>query len=425
MSPSRGLPFARTLLSHQQFFRYQSTSTFQPLSRSRIPVQVYISKSRNPYLNLSLEHHLFQSTPPETTTLLIYTNSPSIILGRNQNPWVEVNHPAIPSAFSPPLIVRRRSGGGTVFHDLGNVNYSVAMPTSAFCRDKHAEMVVRALRRLGVARAVVNKRHDIVLLPDGMEEVGETRLNREVAGTRKVSGSAYKLTTRRSYHHGTMLLESRLEDVRGYLRSAAREWMKARGVDSVRSMVGNVQLEEGKFVSAVVEEFGRMYVGQEGVEVLKDTMASGMDGMDEAAGVGICWVGEEAGEIEEVQKGIAELTSLEWIYGQTPQFTFSVPAPKANDEPIPPLPQSKDLLLRGVTTPPVAQPPKGSELEITANKGIIQSASAPVENLIGKRFDGGIIADELNANGKSPLGKWVESVLGRTPWGEEKKNIDP
>ncbi|KAG0131982.1 hypothetical protein HOY82DRAFT_314735 [Tuber indicum] len=413
MSPSRGLIFARTVyrVHQRQFRRYQST--FRTLSGSQIPVQVYISKSNNPYLNLSLEHHLFQTTPPKIATLLMYTNSPSIVLGRNQNPWVEVNHPQFASTFDPPLIVRRRSGGGTVFHDLGNVNYSVAMPTSAFCRDKHAEMVVRALRKLGVAEAVVNKRHDIVILPDGMT-VEETRLTREVVGTKKVSGSAYKLTTRRSYHHGTMLLESRLEDVRGYLRSAAREWIKARGVDSVRSMVGNVRVEGGEFVGAVVEEFGRMYVGEEGMEILKDAMASRRDRID--GEVGVCWVGEEAGEVEEVQKGIAELMSLEWIYGQTPQFTFSVPAPKAGDESIPPLPQSKDPLLRDVTTPPVLQPPKGSELEITANKGIVQSASPPLENLVGKRFDGGIIADELKASGKSPLGKWVESVLGRTPW---------
>ncbi|PWW74509.1 hypothetical protein C7212DRAFT_298227 [Tuber magnatum] len=420
MSPSRGLPFARTISrAHQQQFR-RYKSTFRALLCSQIPVQVYISRSNNPYLNLSLEHHLFQITPPEITTLLIYTNSPSIVLGRNQNPWVEVNHPRLSSAFNPPLIVRRRSGGGTVFHDLGNVNYSVAMPTSTFCRDKHAQMVVRALRKLGVVGAVVNKRHDIVILPEGMV-LEETKLTQEVAGTRKVSGSAYKLTTRRSYHHGTMLLESRLEDVSGYLRSAAREWMKARGVGSVRSMVANVRVEERKFAGAVVEEFVRMYAGEEGVGILRDTMASRKGGMDEEVGVGVCWVGEEAGEIEEVQKGVAELMSLEWIYGQTPQFTFSLPAPKADDEPIPPLPQPKDPLLRDVATPPVLQPPEGSELDIIANKGIIQSASPPLENLVGKRFDGGTIADELKSNGKSSLGKWVESVLGRTPW----SNIGP
>jgi len=297
---------------HQRKFQ-RHQSTFRALSNSRIPVQVYISKSNDPYLNLSLEHHLFKTNPPEISTLLIYANSPSIILGRNQNPWVEVNYPQFLSTFDPPLIVRRRSGGGTVFHDLGNVNYSVAVPTSTFCRDKHAEMVVRALRRLGVAEAVVNKRHDIVILPNGMT-VEETRLAREVAGTRKISGSAYKLTTRRSYHHGTMLLESRLEDVRGYLKSAAKEWMKARGVDSVRSMVGNVWVEEEKFVRAVVEEFGRMYVGEGGVEILKDTMASKKDRMDEGVGVGVCWVGGEASEIEEVQKGVAELRVSFGVY---------------------------------------------------------------------------------------------------------------
>jgi len=95
-----------------------------------------------------------------------------------------------------------------------------------------------------------------------------------------------------------------------------------------------------------------------------------------------------------------------------------VPAPKANDGPMPPLPPSKDPPLRDVTAPPVPQPPEGLELEVIADKGIIRSASPPLENLVGKRFDGGIIADELKANGKLLPGKWVESVLGRTPWGK-------
>lgn len=296
MSPSRGLVFRRAL------------STFRTLPSSATPVQIYISKAHDPFVNLSLEHHLFQTNPPGTTTLLLYANSPCIVIGRNQNPWVEINLPRVLLSSSPPHVVRRRSGGGTVFHDLGNVNYSVAMPTPAFHRDTHAEMVVRALRNLGVSGAVVNERHDVVVLPDGTA-VPETRLtggNVLPDGTKKISGSAYKLTKRRSYHHGTMLLRSRLQDVKGYLRSPAREWMKARGVDSVRSEVANAGVDEEGFVGAVVEEFSRMYGGEHGLEVSRRALETGRGGGD--ASLGLCWVDEEeARMVEDIQKGVEEL----------------------------------------------------------------------------------------------------------------------
>lgn len=111
--------------------------------------------------------------------------------------------------------------------------------------------------------------------------------------------------------------------------------------------------------------------------------------------------------------------SPEWVYGQTPQFTFSVPAPNPDSrDPIPPLAPSKDPLLSSTPHPITPQPPEDSLLEITANKGVIQSSSSPIDDLVGKNFDGGTIADALKAKGSQQLGEWVESVLGRTQWGK-------
>jgi len=148
--------------------------------------------------------------------------------------------------------VRRRSGGGTVFHDEGNVNYSVICPTPAFNRDKHAEMVVRALQKLGVQKVRVNERHDIV--------VDKIKKGEEKERTSKVSGSAYKLTRLRSLHHGTCLLSSPSLDAIGkYLRSPAKNFIKAKGVDSVSSPIINVGLQNEAFEEAVVKEFSSMY----------------------------------------------------------------------------------------------------------------------------------------------------------------------
>jgi lipoate-protein ligase A len=262
--------------------------------------QIYISRSTDPYLNLSLEHYLLQSTPPTSTVLFLYTNRPSLIIGRNQNPWVETNLSLLrntPSSASADDIslVRRRSGGGAVFHDEGNVNYCVITPTSEFDRDKHAHMVVRALHSLGATRAAVNARHDIVLdvSPPPIPRSKKSNITTSAVATgpaipthRKVSGSAYKLTRLRSLHHGTCLLSSpNIGGIGAYLRSPGKGYMLARGVDSVSSPIANVRVGNGEFEGAVVGEFEEMHGGVEVVEV----------------GEG------EIEDVEEIRKGVKEL----------------------------------------------------------------------------------------------------------------------
>ena len=234
-------------------------------TRSSSKYQIYISQSHDPFLNLSIEHYLLQKTPTNSTVLFLYVNEPCAVIGRNQNPWLEVDLRVLAAGgANVPFIkdengylsgaiklVRRRSGGGTVFHDYGNMNYSVICPTPEFTRDKHTEMVVQAIRRDN-DRARVNERHDIVLdqgerlsadLMPASEDMYRTAysdgLNK--LPSLKVSGSAYKLTRTRSLHHGTCLLNSpNLDLISKCLRSPARPFMKARGVESVRSPVSNI-----------------------------------------------------------------------------------------------------------------------------------------------------------------------------------------
>ncbi|TWU73860.1 Biotin/lipoate A/B protein ligase [Metarhizium rileyi] len=265
--------------------------------------QVYLSRSNDPLLNLSVEHRLLQTTPSDSVVLLLYVNSPCVVFGRNQNPWLELNLLRLAQIAHRPgdigwkdsavRLVRRRSGGGAVFHDLGNVNFSVICPPRAFDRDKHAEMVVRALKSLGRQTASVNSRHDIVM---------DVQADGEPAGsTYKISGSAYKLTRLRSLHHGTCLLRSpNLCSISGLLRSPAEPFVKARGVDSVRSPVTNVDVDVDVFKDAVVREFAKMY-GPSDLHAEFDSRAS---------------------QHHQIASGYEELQSRDWIYGQTPRFSF-------------------------------------------------------------------------------------------------------
>jgi len=182
-------------------------------------------------------------------------------------------------------VVRRRSGGGTVYHDLGNTNYCVLVPRQGFERRANADMVVRALRRLMVP-AYVNERNDICV-----EKY-------------KVSGSAFKLSNHRAYHHGTMLIEAKLCNL-GVLHSG-KDNIETKGVLSVSSAVRNLEdwsanINHESFVEAVADEFAATYKsGRKLVQRIDDSIARQN-----------CEVGKE----------YEELKSWEWVYGQTPEFT--------------------------------------------------------------------------------------------------------
>lgn len=311
-----------------------------------LKTQIYVSRSLDPYLNLSIEHFLLQKSPPHSRVLFLYVNRPCVVIGRNQNPWLETNlkllgqrrAAATYNAASREYVqshwwenvqlVRRRSGGGTVFHDEGNVNYSVICPTADFTREKHAEMVTTAIREV-TPRARVNERHDIVLdqgelLPQDEWphplDMHRTRFspNQGDKASLKVSGSAYKLTRQRSLHHGTCLLASAdLPGISRLLASSARPFIRARGVDSVRSPIGNIHGESAishqtfnhSFMKAVIKAFQHMYNIDTGVSGNTSVLQTGLR-YDDRADFATGGVGHELEKVEEIDAGIRELKVL-------------------------------------------------------------------------------------------------------------------
>jgi lipoate---protein ligase len=396
--------------------------------------QIYLSTTDDPYLNLSIEHHLLQTTPSESTILFLYANRPCVVIGRNQNPWLEANlrrlclpRPSTSISSSDPSsdqdqfpaqpnhveFVRRRSGGGTVFHGPGNVNYSVICPSEHFTRDKHANMVARALQTMNPT-AHVNVRHDIVLtanehsqsstpeaLPSEASPPDPSAVAidaSESAVPRKVSGSAFKLTRGRALHHGTCLLcTPHLGVLSTFLASPARWFLQARGVDSVRSPVANVLPPAAdakdlarnveKFHGAVLRAFADLYpaasLSKSDIRFILDAAARSSESQDNAnhnegqdvemltlhsqtiAGV----LGPGLSNLPSIKQGTTELRSEAWLFGQTPRFTLSS-ARKRTAQSFPAIdsPAAND----GDAAPSL---PSGTHVYLYARGGVISGAS--------------------------------------------------
>lgn len=289
---------------------------------------------------------------------------------------------APPPAIGHVDLVRRRSGGGTVFHDEGNVNWSITCPRADFTRDRYAEMVVRALRSMRIERARVNERHDIVL-DQGKErrtvdpqDTHKTAYTVEEGGTRalKVSGSAYKLTRARALHHATTLLASpNLKAISHYLRSPARDFIQAKGVESVSSPVANIGLDVEIFQECLQREFATSHV-HEGVSPVVD------------------FLGEDLLSIPEIKKGYDELRTSDWMWSQTPQFNL------------------------------VVETATGADIEIDVKRGVIQAVEAKdaeTQNSMLVELQAALVGQNLQ-----DIGDWTDFLQSRiVPFDEHYEAI--
>lgn len=181
----------------------------------------------DPQINLALEEYALRNFNPGTDYLLFYINEPSIIIGRNQNTLEEINFEYVEEKGLH--VVRRMSGGGAVYHDFGNLNFSFITDHDVKSLNnfkKFTDPVVKILNQLGVP-AELKGRNDIV------------------ADDRKISGNAQFSTGKRMFSHGTLLLDSELGEVANALNVKMSK-IKSKGHKSVRSRVANISefLEE-------------------------------------------------------------------------------------------------------------------------------------------------------------------------------------
>lgn len=178
-----------------------------------------ISPFTDPYKNLALEEYILKNLVLNETILFLWQNDSSVIIGRNQNIYEEVNLLYTKEHAIP--VIRRKSGGGTVYHDLGNINYSVIADKTGYVKayEKLTKPVVDFLISLGLEAHFFGK-SDIYI------------------GNTKISGNAQYLFGNRILHHGTLLFNSNLETLNLVLKN--KQAISSTSVKSNRALVGNI-----------------------------------------------------------------------------------------------------------------------------------------------------------------------------------------
>lgn len=175
----------------------------------------------DPYINLAIEEYVLNQFGENDTYLLFYINAPSIIIGKNQNSVEEINTDYVDE--NNIKVVRRLSGGGAVYHDEGNLNFSFITKDDGDSFHNFAKFtkpVVQALNKIGVPAELVG-RNDLVI------------------EDRKISGNAQFATRGRMFSHGTLMLDSEIEHIVSAL-NVKKEKIESKGIKSIRSRVANI-----------------------------------------------------------------------------------------------------------------------------------------------------------------------------------------
>ncbi len=239
---------------------------------------VYISETKNAHENMATDEWFLDHVGEDELILFLYQNENAVIIGKNQNPWVECDLEKMKE--DGVQLARRISGGGAVYHDLGNINFSFIAGKNRYDQHSQLSLILSAVQSLGIP-CEFSGRNDI--LCDG----------------KKISGNAFADRKGKKMHHGTLLVSSDLERLSHYLTVDPGK-IASKGIASVRSRVCNLT----DFLPDLT---------------LRQTQNALLRALENRDG----YFGEFAftnGEKEELDAYILRHSDPEWYLGQTPKF---------------------------------------------------------------------------------------------------------
>ncbi|MCC0633891.1 lipoate--protein ligase family protein [Clostridioides sp. ZZV15-6388] len=244
-----------------------------------------LNKNTNPYFNLALEEYLFLNEKYNDDIIIIWRNEESIFIGKNQNPYQEIHHDVIENGEIP--ILRRISGGGTVYHDLGNINMSFIQKNRSLHEIdflEHTKFMQSMLLSFGLDVSIT-ERKDLFL------------------NGKKISGSAQSIKRQNSLYHGTLLYDSDLNKLTKYLNSDKSTESKA--TKSVSSKVTNINFLLKKDIYYFLDYC---------VNYIKNNIKN------------IKEVELDDDDIKSVYNLVEDkYKKTEWIYNKTPKFQIVLP----------------------------------------------------------------------------------------------------
>ena len=309
------------------------------------------SSSFDPWFNLAQEQRLFQTMADGERILLFWRNDPVVVIGRYQNPWRECRQALM--ARDGVALARRQSGGGAVYHDRGNLCITFMGGRVHFDRKANISLIAEALQDLGYP-VTANDRNDLLL--EG----------------KKISGSAYRETSTKAFHHATLLMDADLVRLSAYLAPKAT-FTAVKGIASVRSTVTNLKTAQPDMDLAEVEPaIARVFANRCGLA-------------DDQAIVSVL-PAPPANTDGELAKQETLYKSWEWRFGGSPDFTARIEA--EGDAP-----SSLDIEVKnGLIT--------NCSLKFQV-EGMDRSEHTVADLCIGLRFDGASVANMLEQVARS------------------------
>lgn len=243
---------------------------------------VYKTDCVDPYYNIATEKRLLETVEPGCCVLYLWQNQNTVVIGRNQNAWVECRTSLLEEEGGH--LARRLSGGGAVFHDLGNLNFTFIMPQEDYDLDKQLGVIQEACAMAGIP----------------VERSGR---NDVLASGCKFSGNAFYHSGGKAYHHGTLLVDADMEKLGRYL-TPSKAKLEAKGVQSVRSRVINLKELCPSLTCQVMGQY----------------MEAAFQKVYGLPAEALPLTAEDMADIEDSAK---TLGSWDWLYGQKLPFSVS------------------------------------------------------------------------------------------------------